>query len=375
MKHVFLTGATGTIGSAVLARLLDDDDTAATVLVRARQGESAEDRLEALMRFIGIGRDDPRYRRVAALPGDITLPDLGVSGPALAKLASSTTHIIHSAASVKLTMSADEARATAVLPTRSVLALARRVADSGSLRKVDLVSTVGVWGRTPGHMPERPLPQVASFHNTYEAAKAEAERVVWADGQGLPVTVHRPSMVVGDTRLGKVIHFQIFYHLCEFLSGGRTFGVMPELGDTQLDTVPVDFVANAICWASDRPDTAGKIFHLCSGPERAIRLDELQSRVRRQWRQHGRRTPRLITIGAATLNRAIPLIGALAGAKVRRALRALPPMLAYLSERQGFSNLETMRTLDCAGLALPAASDYLDTVLTYYLESIRAAEP
>ena len=58
-------------------------------------------------------------------------------------------------------------------------------ARAGTLRKIDLVSTVGVWGRTPGHMPERRLPEVSEFHNTYEAAKAEAERVVWNEGDGL----------------------------------------------------------------------------------------------------------------------------------------------------------------------------------------------
>ena len=41
------------------------------------------------------------------------------------------------------------------------------------------------------------------------------------------VTLHRPSMVVGHAETGKVIHFQVFYHLCEFLSGRHTRGLIP----------------------------------------------------------------------------------------------------------------------------------------------------
>ena len=52
---------------------------------------------------------------------------------------------------------------------------------------------------------------------------------------GLPATIHRPSMVVGDSQTGKVIHFQVFYHLCEFLSGRRTLGIVPDTGDAALD--------------------------------------------------------------------------------------------------------------------------------------------
>ena len=37
-----------------------------------------------------------------------------------------------------------------------------------------------------------------------------------------PITVHRPSTVVGDARPGKVMHFQVFYHRCEFLPGQPT---------------------------------------------------------------------------------------------------------------------------------------------------------
>lgn len=367
MSHAFLTGASGTIGSALLPRLLNDPAQHVTVLLRASDGADLQTRLIRLRSHWGLPDSDPRLQRLHALRGDIAQPQLGLSDAQHAALAQQTTHIIHCAASVKLNMALDEARATAVTPTRSMLALARACARQGQLRKVDLVSTVGVWGRTPGAMPERPLPEVADFHNTYEAAKAEAERVVWAEGERLPITVHRPSMVVGDSQDGRVIHFQVFYHLCEFLSGGRTFGIMPTLGHTRLDTVPVDWVADAIAWASANPQTAGQIFHLCSGPERAIQITTLQQVVRDMWQRNGRPLPQLRTLDRRWLERLVPVIGVLAGARTRRALRGLPPVLAYLAEDQGFSNTDSLRRLAAAGLPLPDVHQYLQPVLQHYL--------
>jgi len=367
LRRVLVTGATGTIGSAVVPRLLAEPGTQVTLLVRAADDAALCERVSQMTGWWGLSADDARLSRIEALRGDIELPRFGLDATRFDRLAAATTHVIHSAASVKLNMPMEQARATAVTPTRTLLELGRIAARAGTLRKIDLVSTVGVWGRTPGVMPERRLPEVGDFHNTYEAAKAEAERVVWDEGQGLPMTVHRPSMVVGERGSGRVIHFQVFYHLCEFLSGARTFGVMPRLGDTRLDTVPVDWVADVICWASGNQDTAGRILHLCSGPAGAIPLTDLQARVRERWAAAGRRLPRLRQVDRSLLERMVPLIGAVSGARARRALRGLPPVLAYLAEDQAFGNAESARTFAAAGLPLPSIGDYLDPVLDHYL--------
>ncbi|MEO8835757.1 MAG: SDR family oxidoreductase [Caldimonas sp.] len=368
MRHVLLTGATGTIGSALAPRLLRDQGTSLTLLIRARDDADLRTRLGAMLAYWGYCAGDGNAARIRPLRGDISRPDLGLEAQDLAQLAT-TTHIVHCAASVKLNMSMEQARATAVVPTRTVLDLGRRLAEAGTLRKIDLVSTVGVWGRTPGHMPERRLPEVFDFHNTYEAAKAEAERVVWAEGDGLPITVHRPSMVVGERGTGRVIHFQVFYHLCEFLSGARTFGLMPDLGRTSLDTVPVDWVAEAICWSSLHPETAGRIFHLCSGPQGATPLPRLQEEVRQAWRDHGRRLPTLRQVDRRVLEHLAAVLGVFVGAKGRRALRGLPAVLAYLAESQAFSNSESAQAFAAAGLPVPPVESYLGPVLDFYLDA------
>lgn len=376
MRRILLTGATGTIGSAVVPRLLENPGDRVTLLVRAPDDAQLQSRRESMLAYWGIGEADPRRLHLEFLRGDIEQPQLGLSAAGFDALARSTTHVIHAGASVKLNMSIEQARSTAVQPTRTLLDLARRAAAAGTLRKLDLVSTVGVWGRTPGVMPERPLPEVRDFHNTYEEAKAEAERVIWQEAADLPVTVHRPSMVVGEQGSGRVIHFQVFYHLCEFLSGARTFGIMPGLGVTRLDTVPVDWVAAAICWSSLSEQHEQRILHLCSGPALAIALPRLQAAVRQAWARAGRPLPRLKPVNRRLLERLIPVVGWLGGPGARRALRALPPVLAYLGEDQGFANDHSAATLARAGLPVPAIDSYLDAVLGYYLsESARRHQP
>ncbi len=371
LKHVLLTGATGMIGGALVPRLLADERTRLTLLVRAADDTALGVRAADMLAHWGLRPGSEPLHRLHLLRGDIVQPRFGLDTDVFNQVARDTSHIIHCAASVKLNMTMEAALATAVTPTRTVIELARIGAGAGRLQKVDLVSTVGVWGRMPGRLPERPVPEVTSFHNTYEAAKAEAERVVWAEGDNLPITVHRPSMVVGETGSGRALHFQVFYHLCEFLSGCRTFGVMPELGETRLDTIPVDWVADVIHWAHGQPGTAGQIFHLCTGPDAAVSLVDLQRLVRRTWAASDRMLPALRVLDRRWLERLVPLMGILAGARNRRALRGLSPVLAYLAEDQGFSNQATLSRLVMANLPLPMPQDYLETVLSFYLQQRR----
>src|SRR5206468_3341904 len=163
--------------------------------------------------------------RVEMVRGDTSLPHFGLDSARFERIAAECSRIIHCAAMVRMNLPLAEARRAAVRAAENVVELARSAARAGILEKVEFLSTVGVGGTLPGTLPERWITESRAYHNTYEQAKAEAEVLV-AQGvaEGLPITVHRPSMVVGDSRTGDVLRFQIFYHLVEFLSGRRTFG-------------------------------------------------------------------------------------------------------------------------------------------------------
>ena len=366
MSTYFITGATGVVGSAVAREVLRRDGTRLRLLIRARSENELGERLRVLLRFWEMD-EHAVDGRVQAISGDTTLPKLGMLSDVYDRIGRECTHIVHCAAAVRMNLPIEAARQSAVTATQNVIALADACRDAGSLEKVELVSTVGVGGRLPGAIPERWITEPRSFHNTYEQAKAESEEFVAGRiAAGLPATVHRPSMVIGDARTGKIIHFQIFYHLAEFLSGRRTFGFFPEPGPTRLDLVPMDYVARAIVWSSERQDAVGKVFHLCSGPGASLPLLPLRERIRERFERAGTTLPRARTVSPVFFRAAIPVLKMLVSKKVRRALGTLPVFLDYLAERQEFSNTESTRVLSEAGIDLPSMSEAVDRSLDYY---------
>jgi UDP-glucose 4-epimerase len=309
--------------------------------------------------------------RVEAVAGDVTLPNLGVEESAYRRLSSEVTHVIHSAGDVRLSRPLDQARKSAVDSARHIVSFADACASRGTFEKLEFISTVGVAGNMAGTVPEQAFGGPRDFRNSYEAAKAEAETLVLKEiARGLPATIHRPSMVVGDSRDGKIIQFQVFYYLCEFLSGRRTAGVVPDARGIRLDIVPVDYVARAIQASSTRRDAAGRIFHLCAGPSHAPEIGALSHRIRDFFIAHGRPAPSLRPIPTTLVRTLLPIVSRLVPASARRSLETLPYFLAYLGKPQTFANVRTREFFFPLGLEVPPVDGYLDAVLSYYVSRI-----
>jgi thioester reductase-like protein len=375
VRTYFITGATGVVGSAVLAALLEHPDTRFRLLIRAPSDEALNARLVELLGSLRRQRD-PADGRVTGLRGDATLPRFGLDEAAYQRLAAECTHVIHAAASVRMNLPLDVARASAVTAVEHVLAFCTAAARAGALQKAELVSTVGVGGRWHGALPERWIDEPRFFHNTYEQSKAEAETVVArAIAAGLPATVHRPSMVVGDSRTGRIPHFQVFYHLAEFIAGRRTFGLLPPLAGRTVDLVPSDFVAAAIAWSSTAEAALGKVLHLCAGPAGAVPLEWLRDEVRRRIRDRGLDSPRIRSVPPALLGGIARLAAPFVGQRTRRALSTLPIFLDYLGEEQVFSNQATSALLARIPIELPRAAAFLGPVLDYYLDTRYGRKP
>jgi thioester reductase-like protein len=344
---------------------LSDPNTELYVLLRANSQEHLENRLKDLLSFLQIDADDRNIQgRIKPLMGNTSIPKLGLDIATYDGLAKKIRCIVHSAASVRMDLPLAEARASSVVAAKHIIEFAFSCQANGALEKLEVVSTVGVAGRQQGRILEQPLKEKRAFHTTYEQAKAEAEELFFdASGRGLPITIHRPSMVVGDSETGRVIHRQVFYHLCQFLSGKKTHGMLPTMAGARLDIIPVNYVAKAIYLSSRNLDTAGHIFHLCSGPTQSMQLTDLAARLQEMYSKRNENLPQITYWPLCLFRVVLFLLILISDSKRKRALRSLYFFLLYVSDHQIFDNNVTDSYFSSLGLRIPEIASYLSKVV------------
>ena len=267
---VLLTGATGFVGMEVLARLIAREDTEVLALIRA------DDRLAASARLGGVlaqlfDDPEPAAARVTALPGDIAEDGLGLSQSDRAQVLERVTSIIHCAASISFDLPLEEAMNINAAGAVRIADLAEELARRGRLRRVVHVSTAYVAGRHPERFHEHEHAVGQSFRNSYEHSKFHAEALL-GEQYDLPLSIVRPSIIVGDSRSGWTPAFNVIYWPLRAFASGRLDEIAADPAG-RLDVVPVDYVADGIVAAHDEPQPCGTVA-LVAG-DRAVTNGEL----------------------------------------------------------------------------------------------------
>ncbi|MGW9302868.1 amino acid adenylation domain-containing protein [Streptomyces cyaneofuscatus] len=253
-QRPLLTGASGFLGAFLLRDLIEVTGGPVDCLVRAEDERRAAHRLRANLEHYGLWH--PRYAElIRPVPGDLAAPGLGLSPDVRAALARRLGPVVHNGARVNFAASYGDLRAPNVAGTEELL---RLLADSGS-PGMHYISTTSVYAPTPDPGPAAvtettPTGPASALPDGYAQSKWVAEGLVaLARRRGLPVTVHRPGRISGDTTTGACQDRDLLWQL---IKGCLQAQAVPDLPHGSTDWVPVDYVSAAIVAlsTSGRPD-------------------------------------------------------------------------------------------------------------------------
>jgi thioester reductase-like protein len=252
-ERVLVTGFPGFIGERLLPRLLEGRPGAEFVcVVQPRFAEAAERSRAAIEAAHPAARG-----RIRLAEGDITRPGLGLEGDA--ELRATLVAAYHLAAAYDLAVTRDLGMRVNVEGTRNVL---RLVAGAPRFERLHYVSTAYVSGTATGVFRETDLDVGQRFKNFYEETKFLAE--VEVAQSGLPATIYRPAIVVGDSRTGETGKFDGPYFTLAAMERVPSPGIFMKVGwgRNPANLVPVDFVVDAVAGLAGEAGAAGKTYHL-----------------------------------------------------------------------------------------------------------------
>lgn len=240
-KNVLLTGATGFIGSYLLADLLENKDIGSIyILSRKVDKNNEKERLFTAFEKFSV----PGHERLAAatnisvIEGDITQPRLGISDAAFEELCSEVDVIHHIAARVNHIRPYEVLKAPNVDSVSDIISIAQKGRD----KIVNFVSTLGSAAKKDkdGRYVEAfPGNAVLNSDMGYLLSKWESERLLEKfQDQGGKVNLFRLGYISGHSHTGASLfndnQFMLFIKSCIQLGYAP---VLPRM----INFTPVDF--------------------------------------------------------------------------------------------------------------------------------------
>ncbi|KAJ5770673.1 uncharacterized protein N7511_002724 [Penicillium nucicola] len=250
---IVLTGATGSLGSHLMEKLIQQSDVRHVVCVNRHSSTPVATRQQQALSSRGITLSASDHSKLRFIETDTSKPQLGVSTAEYEWLTQNTTHIIHNAWPMcgKLPVKSFTAQFESL---RQLINLTR---DIASQRPKDfqvglqLISSIGVVGHYPLwsngiHVPEERMEINSVLGNGYCEAKYVCERM-------LDATLHRypQHFRVMTARLGQIAgsetsgYWNPIEHLSYLVKSSQSLHILPSFEGT-LSWVPVNHVAGTL---------------------------------------------------------------------------------------------------------------------------------
>jgi len=351
-ETVFLTGFPGFIAGRLVRRLASEGArfillVQPALLARARD-EVAE---------IAAETEAP-IANFSLVEGDITEPDLGLPKDELGRARAETRTLFHLAAAYDLAVEREVAQRVNVEGTKNVNDFVKSIVN---LRRYHYVSTCYVAGRRLGLIMEDELEHAAGFRNHYEESKHLAESSVHALKSDLPVTIHRPAVVVGDSRTGETAKYDGVYYLIRYLRKWPAGLTRLNIGNSEvcLNVVPIDFVIESMVALANDERASGATVQLADPavPTTEQLFDEISKVVA------GRES--LITVPRRIV---YPVLMAPGAPKITGLPHSAVP---YFFLEQTYDTTRAGALLDPHGIRCPRFPDYVEALVRFVEEHPR----
>jgi thioester reductase-like protein len=349
MADVLFTGFPGFIGARLLPRLLAlQPEVTFQCLVQERFLPAARASIAEIEAAHPAARG-----RLQVVVGDITAPLLGLETARARALQAELVGAWHLAAVYDLAVKSEVGQRINVEGTRHVLDF---VKGAPGLRRLHYVSTCYVSGKTRGTFRETDLEVGQSFRNHYEETKYRAEvDVVKA---GLPTTIYRPAIVVGDSRTGETGKFDGPYFTLAAMERLPSRGLFLRIGSGRApaNMVPVDFVVEAMARLSSIEGSRGQTYQLVDpAPLSVYEVGKLMASA----------------LGKKFVYVPTPLAVARAlfspGA-VQRYFGMPVQTLDYFAEQSQYDTTNAGRDLAPLDVRCPPLPEYVDRLVAFYLQ-------
>ncbi|MBW2458113.1 MAG: SDR family oxidoreductase [Deltaproteobacteria bacterium] len=348
---VLITGYPRLQARRLMLHLLDHEpETEIVLVVLDKLQKEARHRLAEL--------DEAQRRRVQVLGGDAAAMDLGLSGAEYGELAAAVTRIHHLAQVSYVGVDRATAEYANIQGAVEVVELGRA---AERLTRIIHHSTAHVSGDRAGTVYEHELDEGQGFHTVVQETRMKAEQVMRRAMMELPISVVRPTMLVGDSVTGQADRFDGPYLLVMLVLGlpGEMAVPLPDPGDKLLDIVPVDYVVRAAHAIGRHPDAASRTFHLASQEEvRAQRVFDMIAEA------GGRRTRRTF-IPTQVASAVLRTPG------IERLVHEPRAFMQQLTCSARYDTRNTRRFLDDGSVVCPPLESYISTWVAAVQQHLR----
>ncbi|KAI1136316.1 large subunit of L-aminoadipate-semialdehyde dehydrogenase [Hypoxylon sp. FL0543] len=283
---IFLTGATGFLGSYLVKDILDRTSREVKLIAHVRGVKDPTAALQRLRRSLqGYGLwNDEWVKRLSAVVGDLSKPQLGVDDSTWKQLAQEVDVVIHNGATVHWIRKYQDMMASNVLSTIDAM----KLCNEGKAKVFCFVSSTSVLdtdyyiklSEEQTRTGQGAVMESDDLNGSriglgtgYGQTKWVSEQLVREAGRrGLQGSVVRPGYVLGDSQTG-VCNVDDF--LIRMLKGCIQLAARPRIINT-VNAVPVNHVARVVVAAALNPLSGGvHVIHVTAHPR--LRMNEYLS--------------------------------------------------------------------------------------------------